>query len=244
MSIFSHHQSRSPQRHRRRVTVGVALAIAGTCLAPTFAASSDTWDRLAQCESGQRWNANTGNGYYGGLQFSAGTWRAYGGTEFADKAHRATRVEQIRVAERLLADRGWGPWPSCSTKLRLTAADAEGAPFPRLPSAGSPTPPTASAPPTADAAALLAAAERKATNTAARATKKQAKLDRRKLLADRAVRNARSAPPEQQAARAAKIVRLQAKVTAATAVAADARADADRAARKLRAARAAAGVTP
>jgi hypothetical protein len=230
--------------HKIRIATGMALAVGATWLAPTLAASSGTWDRLAQCESGQRWDANTGNGYYGGLQFSAGTWLAYGGAAFADKAHRATRAEQITIAERLLADRGWGPWPSCSTKLRLTAADAAGVPFPTLPSSGSPTPPTSSAPPTADAAAVLAAAERKATNTAARAAKKLAELHAAQLLAERAIRNARTAPPEQQPVRAAKIARLQAKAAAAAAVAADARADADRAARKLRAARAAAGVTP
>src|SRR4051794_38717223 len=84
---------------------GVALAVTAGLLAPTFGATSATWDRLAQCESGKQWNANTGNGYYGGLQFSAGTWLAYDGDDFAPKAHRATREQQITVAERLLADR-------------------------------------------------------------------------------------------------------------------------------------------
>ena len=199
--------------HKIRIAAGLALAVGATCLAPTFAASSDTWDRLAQCESGGRWNANTGNGYYGGLQFSAGTWRAYGGTEFAEKAHQATRAEQIAVAERLLAARGWTPWPSCSAKLQLTAD------------------------------AVLAAAERKAANTAARAASKQAAFDALTAKVDRAVRNAGTAPIEQQAARLTKIARLQTLVDEAAAVAADAKADADRAARKLRAARAAAGVT-
>ncbi len=235
-----------PHQHRRRIAIGLALAVGATWLVPTFAASSNTWDRLAQCESGQRWDANTGNGYYGGLQFSAGTWLAYGGAQFADKAHRATRQEQITVAERLLADRGWGPWPACSTKLKLTAADAVGNPFPALPTP-SPTdptaPPTTSAPPTADAATVLAAAERKATNTAARALRKQAEADAAKLKWERAVRNARTAPPEQWAARAPKVTRLQAAATTAAEAAAKAQADADRAARKLRAAKAAVGVT-
>lgn len=225
-----------------RIAAGLALAVAATWLAPSMAASSDTWDRLAQCESGRRWDANTGNGYYGGLQFSSGTWRAYGGTAFAEQAHRATRAEQIRVAERLLADRGWGPWPSCATKLRLTAADALGTPFPATP--GTPTAPTTSTPPTADAAAVLAAAERKVANTAARAAVKQAELATAELKAGRAARNARTAPAEEQAARAVKIARLQARVEVATARAADARSDAERAARKLRAVRAAVGVAP
>ncbi len=236
--------------HLLRLAAGLALAIAGTGLVPTYAASSDTWDRLAQCESGKRWTINTGNGYYGGLQFSAGTWRAYGGEQFAPQAHRATREQQITVAERLLADRGWGPWPACSAKLKLTATDALGSPFPSVPApTPAPTdparPPVAPAPtpPTADAATVLAAAERKATNTATKAARKQAEADSAKAKTDRAVRNARKAPPEQWAARAPKVTRLQNAAIAAAEVARKATADADRAARKLRAARAAAGVT-
>ena len=79
-------------------------------------ASGSVWDRLAQCESGGNWGINTGNGYSGGLQFSAGTWRANGGT---GSAHNASRAEQIRVAERVRASQGWGAWPACSAKLGL-----------------------------------------------------------------------------------------------------------------------------
>jgi resuscitation-promoting factor RpfA len=200
-----------------RLAGALALAIAGGWLTPTLAASSDTWDRLAQCESGQRWNINTGNGYYGGLQFSAATWSAYGGEQFAPKAHRATRAEQITVAERLLADRGWGPWPSCSTKLGLTAADA-GGPF--------------------------AAAERKAANTAARLVKKQAQLDDLQARHARAIRNLRHAPAAEIDARTQKIARLKAWAERKVAAVATARADADRAARKLQAARIASGIAP
>jgi hypothetical protein len=77
------------------------------------------WDQLAQCESGGNWAINTGNGYYGGLQFSYGTWLGYGGGEFAEYAHLATREQQIIVAERLHAARGFSPWPACSAKLGL-----------------------------------------------------------------------------------------------------------------------------
>jgi len=77
------------------------------------------WDALAQCESGGNWASNTGNGYYGGLQFSVATWRAYGGTEYAAYPHQATREEQIAVAERLRDARGYQPWPACRTKLGL-----------------------------------------------------------------------------------------------------------------------------
>jgi uncharacterized protein YabE (DUF348 family) len=78
--------------------------------------SGSVWDKLAQCESGGNWSINTGNGYYGGLQFSLSTWRAYGGTGYP---HQASRDEQIRIAKKLQADAGWGAWPACSSKLGL-----------------------------------------------------------------------------------------------------------------------------
>ena len=77
------------------------------------------WDQLAQCESGGNWAINTGNGYYGGLQFNLGTWEAYGGLEFAERPDLATREQQIIVAERLHAARGFQPWPACRIKLGL-----------------------------------------------------------------------------------------------------------------------------
>lgn len=77
------------------------------------------WDRLAQCESGGNWAINTGNGYYGGLQFSLGTWAGYGGTAYAARPDLASRLQQISVAERLRAARGYAPWPACGHKLGL-----------------------------------------------------------------------------------------------------------------------------
>ena len=77
------------------------------------------WDALATCESGGNWAINTGNGYYGGLQFSLGTWEGYGGAQYAAYPHQATRLEQIAVAERLRAARGYQPWPACRLKLGL-----------------------------------------------------------------------------------------------------------------------------
>ncbi len=71
---------------------------------------------MAQCESGGNWSINTGNGYYGGLQFNLGTWQAYGGSGYP---HQNSRADQIAVAERLRADRGFQPWPACSRKLGL-----------------------------------------------------------------------------------------------------------------------------
>ena len=74
------------------------------------------WDRVAQCESGGNWSIATGNGYFGGLQFTPGSWRAAGGSGMP---HQASREEQIRVAENLLDMQGWGAWPTCSRKLGL-----------------------------------------------------------------------------------------------------------------------------
>jgi Transglycosylase-like domain len=86
--------------------------------AVTFNGNS-VWDTLARCESSGNWAANTGNGYYGGLQFSVGTWNGYGGAEYAAYPHQATRQQQIAVAERLRAARGYQPWPACRAKLGL-----------------------------------------------------------------------------------------------------------------------------
>ena len=75
------------------------------------------WDALAKCESGGNWSINTGNGYYGGLQFSLGTWQAYGGSGLPSQH---SREEQIRVATKLRnAQGGYGAWPACAAKLGL-----------------------------------------------------------------------------------------------------------------------------
>lgn len=79
-------------------------------------ASGSVWDQLARCESGGNWSINTGNGYYGGLQFSAGSWRAAGGS---GTANQASREEQIARAEVLKSRQGWGAWPACAKKLGL-----------------------------------------------------------------------------------------------------------------------------
>ncbi|MET7691321.1 transglycosylase family protein [Streptomyces sp. NPDC005483] len=88
------------------------LAAAGN----SVAADGGVWDRIAQCESGGNWHINTGNGYYGGLQFSAGTWRAYGGTAYAPTADQATESQQIAVATKVQSAQGWGAWPTCSAR--------------------------------------------------------------------------------------------------------------------------------
>ncbi|GAA3307341.1 LysM peptidoglycan-binding domain-containing protein [Streptomyces cinereospinus] len=101
------------------VLAGAALlAPLGLLAASGGAAAADggVWDRIAQCESGGNWHINTGNGYYGGLQFSAGTWRAYGGTVYAPTADGATREQQIAVATKVQRGQGWGAWPTCSAR--------------------------------------------------------------------------------------------------------------------------------
>ncbi|QBJ94761.1 resuscitation-promoting factor rpfe [Rhodococcus sp. ABRD24] len=101
-------------------TLGIVVATGALVAAPlaigsgTANAASGDWDSVAQCESGGNWGANTGNGYYGGLQFSAGTWSAHGGSGLP---HNNSREEQIRVAESVLASQGSGAWPSCSQYL-------------------------------------------------------------------------------------------------------------------------------
>lgn len=78
--------------------------------------STSVWDKLAMCESSGNWSIDTGNGYYGGLQFTLSSWRAVGGSGYP---HQASKAEQIARAEKLLAIQGWGAWPACSAKLGL-----------------------------------------------------------------------------------------------------------------------------
>jgi LysM repeat protein len=109
-------------RKHARIALGiVAAGTAGTAalLGPAGAAqakSSVNWDAVAQCESGGNWSINTGNGYYGGLQFSRSTWSANGGGKYASTANKASRSEQIAIAERVLDHQGIGAWPVCGRK--------------------------------------------------------------------------------------------------------------------------------
>ena len=120
------HPRTSPRS--RRSPVLAAVAAAGTVLAltavdatvlspPAEAAAVDSaWERLAMCESGGNWSINTGNGYYGGLQFHLGTWKANGGSGLPSDA---SREQQIAIAKKIQADAGWGAWPACSRKIGL-----------------------------------------------------------------------------------------------------------------------------
>ena len=98
----------------RGATVGVIAGAAALALAaPASAAPLSTWNAVAQCESSGNWSINTGNGYYGGLQFSQSTWEAFGGTQYASRADLAPKDQQIAIAEQTLAGQGWGAW-SCA----------------------------------------------------------------------------------------------------------------------------------
>jgi murein DD-endopeptidase MepM/ murein hydrolase activator NlpD len=97
---------------------GVALPLVGSTSA--HAASVSTWDKVAQCESTNNWKINNGNGFFGGLQFTSSTWKAFGGTQYAPRADLATKDQQIAIAEKVLAGQGPGAWPVCSVKAGLT----------------------------------------------------------------------------------------------------------------------------
>lgn len=116
---------------KHRTSAGIALAgTAGAVVSllstgtQAQAASLTTWDKVAKCESGGNWAINTGNGYYGGLQFSASTWAAYGGRHFAVRADLAAKGAQITVAERVLAAQGPGAWPVCGARAGLVRGGA------------------------------------------------------------------------------------------------------------------------
>ncbi|MEU2714230.1 transglycosylase family protein [Streptomyces sp. NPDC007205] len=131
-------------RHRRTApsrllsSLCTALTIGGfgivlPLLAPGTgeAASGTVWDRVAGCESSGDWSSNTGNGNYGGLQFTQPTWVAYGGTAYAPRADLASRAEQITVAEAVLARQGPGAWPVCSVRAHLTRGGGQREPVVR-----------------------------------------------------------------------------------------------------------------
>lgn len=97
---------------------GLALPLIGAGTA--HAASVDAWNKVADCESTNNWHINTGNGYYGGLQFSQSTWRAFGGTAYAARADQATKDQQIAVAEKVLKGQGPQAWPVCGKQAGLS----------------------------------------------------------------------------------------------------------------------------
>ncbi|MEU1252178.1 transglycosylase family protein [Streptomyces chartreusis] len=126
MLFSSKGKHRRPSKAVRAIAVvGVtgAAAVAAPLMAAgsASAATASEWDAVAQCEAGGNWSINTGNGYYGGLQFSASTWAAYGGTQYAATADQATKAQQIAIGEKVLAGQGKGAWPNCGTGLSSAA---------------------------------------------------------------------------------------------------------------------------
>ncbi|MER7973774.1 transglycosylase family protein [Streptomyces sp. NPDC096080] len=124
MAVRGRHRRYQPNRiNRASLTVtaggaGMALPLIGAGTA--HAADVATWNKVAACESSGNWSVNSGNGYFGGLQFTRSTWAAYGGTAYAPRADLATKNQQIAVAEKVLDGQGPGAWPVCSGRAGLT----------------------------------------------------------------------------------------------------------------------------
>ncbi|MER6681758.1 transglycosylase family protein [Streptomyces olivaceoviridis] len=169
----------SKGKHRRPSKAVRAIALAGVTgaavAAPLMAAgnasaaTASQWDAVAQCESGGNWSINTGNGYYGGLQFSASTWAAYGGTQYAGTADKASKAQQIAVAEKVLSAQGKGAWPVCGTGLSGTPYNGS------APSTSTPSTSTNSGGSTATRSTGEQAASRSAERPAASASKSRSK---------------------------------------------------------------------
>jgi len=128
----------SKSSYARRVAATAAIAGAGIALplmvaGTASAASTSTWDAVAQCESSGNWSIADGNGFYGGLQFTQSTWDAYGGDAYASSANLATPDQQIAIAENVLASQGPGAWPVCGPEAGLT----QGSGSPTLNTSGS-----------------------------------------------------------------------------------------------------------
>ncbi len=118
----------APRGRLRRVVATAALTAtaavgAGMLAASSAGAAGTVWDAVAACESGGNWAINTGNGYYGGLQFWPATWTGFGGSAYALTADKATKDQQILIAQRVLKVQGPGAWPTCGVRAGLTLAN-------------------------------------------------------------------------------------------------------------------------
>lgn len=122
--MFIATSSAAPTRRQRLLSqilaVGTIIPLALSATADRAeAASPDIWDRVAACESSGNWSSNTGNGFYGGLQFTASTWAEFGGLAYAPSAHLASKEQQITIAEKVLEGQGPAAWPVCSIEAEL-----------------------------------------------------------------------------------------------------------------------------
>ncbi|KUF13655.1 transglycosylase family protein [Streptomyces silvensis] len=124
MALRGRHRRYQPSRiNRASLTVtagGAGMALPLMTAGTGHAADVDTWNKVAACESTNNWSINSGNGFFGGLQFTQSTWQAYGGTVYAPRADLATKDQQIAVAEKVLDGQGPGAWPVCSQRAGLT----------------------------------------------------------------------------------------------------------------------------
>ncbi|QDQ14904.1 transglycosylase family protein [Streptomyces spectabilis] len=124
MALRGRHRRYQPSRiNRASLTAaagGAGIALPLVSAGTGHAADVDTWNKVAACESTNNWSINTGNGFYGGLQFTQSTWEAYGGTRYAPRADLATKDQQIAIAEKVLDGQGPGAWPVCSVRAGLT----------------------------------------------------------------------------------------------------------------------------
>lgn len=132
---------RKVKQHKAVAAIGLTgvagATVLGAASSEAQAASVSTWDKVAACESGNNWSINTGNGFYGGLQFTRSTWAAYGGLAYAPRADLATKTQQITIAEKVLRSQGPGAWPVCSVRAGL----GRGGPTPHLSAPSAPKAP-------------------------------------------------------------------------------------------------------
>lgn len=118
--VINREELKAPAERVIRVgTKKPAGAAAGGAAAPAVS-NGGVWDELVQCEATGNWAINTGNGFYGGLQFTQQTWEGFGGTAYAPRADLASREQQIAIAEKVQAAQGWGAWPACTSKMGLS----------------------------------------------------------------------------------------------------------------------------
>ncbi|MCX5403219.1 transglycosylase family protein [Streptomyces sp. NBC_00335] len=170
MGVRGRHRRYQPSSINRASLVvtaggaGIALPLIGAGTA--HAASLDTWSKVAACESTSNWHINTGNGYYGGLQFSQSTWRAFGGAAYAARADLATKEQQIAVAEKVLKGQGPQAWPVCGKQAGLSRSG----PAPALGAQGKATGPGKATAPKVAAQAAPKAAPKPAAKAAPQST--------------------------------------------------------------------------
>ncbi len=126
MHYAAKHAAAKRRPFARRIAGVAALGAAtlgGSLVTAQSAHADNVWDRVAACESSGNWSINTGNGFYGGVQFTSQTWAGFGGHRYASQANRASKAQQIAIARKVLKVQGPGAWPVCSVKAGLTRAN-------------------------------------------------------------------------------------------------------------------------